>query len=45
MSYNVVVSIYEKTGANNRCYKRTDSYLICGGFDTKDEAMQYVNMN
>ena len=34
--YDVVVSICTET-----C--RTDSYLICGGFSTDNEAMAYIN--
>ena len=34
--YDVVASICTET-----C--RTDSYLICGGFDTEEEAMDYIN--
>lgn len=45
MSYNVVVGIYEKIGTNNCCGRRTDSHLICGGFHTRDEAMQYIDNN
>lgn len=33
--YDVVASICTET-----C--RTDSYLICGGFDTLEEAMDYI---
>ena len=34
--YDVVASICTET-----C--RTDSHLICGGFDTENEAMYYIN--
>lgn len=34
--YDVVVSICTET-----C--RTDSDLICGGFETEDDAMDYIN--
>ena len=36
MYYDVVASICTET-----C--RTDSCLICGGFDTEEEAMSYIN--
>ena len=36
MYYDVVVSICSET-----C--RTDSYLICGGFNTEEEAMNYID--
>ena len=45
MYYDVVVSIYEEIGTNNCCDKRIDSHLICGGFKTEDEAMDYINNN
>ena len=42
--YDVVVGIYEKIGSNeNCCDKRIDSHLLRGGFNTEDEAMEYVN--
>ena len=34
--YDVVVSICNETD-------RTDSHLICGGFDTVEEAIDYIN--
>ena len=34
--YDIVASICNE-------YKRTDSHLICGGFDTEEEAMDYIN--
>ena len=34
--YDVVASICDE-------YRRTDSHLICGGFDTEEEAMDYIN--
>ena len=40
MYYDVVVSIYDESGKNDI---RIDSYLICGGFKTEDEAMDYIN--
>jgi hypothetical protein len=36
--YDIVASICTET-----C--RTDSYLICGGFNTEEEAMDYINAN
>ena len=45
MYYDVVVSIYEEIGDNNCCDVRIDSHLICGGFKTEDEAMEYINNN
>lgn len=42
MYYDVVVSIYDESGKNDI---RIDSYLICGGFKTEDEAMDYINNN
>lgn len=36
MYYDVVASI-----CNEIC--RTDCHLICGGFDTEDEAMEYID--
>ena len=36
--YDVVASIYDET-----C--RTDSHLVCGGFNTRDEALDYINKN
>ena len=37
-NYDVVASICDET-----C--RTDSHLVCGGFNTKDEAVDYINKN
>ena len=34
--YDIVASICNE-------YRRTDSHLICGGFDTEKEAMNYIN--
>lgn len=34
--YDVVASIYAET-------YRTDSHLVCGGFKTEEEAMNYIN--
>ena len=36
MYYDVVRAIYEYDA-------RIDSYLLCGGFSTREEAMQYIN--
>lgn len=36
--YDVVASICSET-----C--RTDSHLVCGGFNTKEEAIDYINKN
>lgn len=41
MYYDVVVGIYE----NEKCNTRTDSELICDGFETKDEAEEYIKNN
>ena len=41
MYYDVVVSIYE----SEKCNTRTDSELICGGFETEEEAEEYVRNN
>lgn len=42
--YDVVVDIYEKIGSNeNCCDKRIDSHLLRGGFNTEDEAMEYID--
>lgn len=41
MYYDVVVSIYE----SEKCNTRTDSELICGGFETEDEAEEYIRNN
>ena len=40
MYYNIVVSIYD-----NENDVRIDSYLLCGGFETEDRAMEYLNNN
>ena len=37
--YDVIVSIYEKIGSN----KRIDSHLLCGGFNTENGAMEYID--
>ena len=36
--YDVVASICDET-----C--RTDSHLVCGGFNTRNEAVDYINKN
>jgi hypothetical protein len=36
--YDVVASICNETS-------RTDSHLVCGGFKTKGEAINYINKN
>lgn len=41
MYYDVVCSIYEE-GEDGMDY-RVDSHLLCGGFETEDEAMEYIN--
>lgn len=41
MYYDVVVSIYE----NEKCTTRTDSELVCGGFETQKEAEDYIRNN
>lgn len=38
--YDVVCSIYEEYGSNDI---RVDSHLLCGGFKTENEAMEYIN--
>lgn len=43
MYYDVVCSIYKEV--NNFCDTRVESYLLCGGFKTDDEAMEYINNN
>lgn len=34
--YDLVASIYNET-------YRTDCYLICGGFNTREDAVDYIN--
>ena len=41
--YDVVCSVYEEKGTNNCCDVRVNSYLICGGFVTKDKAIEYID--
>ena len=38
MYYDVVASICTET-------ERKDSHLICGGFNTEEEAMDYINVH
>lgn len=39
MYYDVVVSIYK----DEYCNERIDSHLLCGGFETEDEAKEEAN--
>ena len=41
MYYDVVASIYE----SEKCNTRTDSELVWGGFETEEEAEEYVRNN
>ena len=41
MYYDVVVSIYD----SEKCNTRTDSELVCGGFETEKEAEEYIKNN
>lgn len=41
MYYDVVCSIYEITERDVDV--RVDSHLICGGFETEDDAMEYID--
>lgn len=43
MYYDVVYSEYDVCEGNVFFRLRIDSHLICGGFDTEDDAMQYIN--
>ena len=36
--YDIVASICTET-------ERADSHLVCGGFDTVEEAVDYINVN
>lgn len=40
MYYDVVCSTYEK---NNKCDVRIDSRLLCGGLNSEEEALQYID--
>ena len=39
--YDVIVSVYEES--ENGMDYRVDSHLLCGGFETEDEAVEYIN--
>ena len=45
MYYDVVVSVYK----DENCNERIDSHLLCGGFETENEAedktKEYINNN
>lgn len=41
MYYDVVCSVYKEN--ENGVDYRVDSHLLCGGFKTEDEAMEYIN--
>ena len=41
MYYDVVCSVYEKS--EDGMDYRVDSHLLCGGFETEDDAMEYIN--
>lgn len=41
MYYDVVCSIYEES--DDGFDYRIDSHLICGGFKTEDDALEYIN--
>ena len=43
MYYDVVCSIYEERGTNNCCDIRVDSHLLCGGFESEDKSMEYID--
>jgi hypothetical protein len=36
--YDIVASICDE-------FRRTDSHLVCGGFKTEEEAINYINVN
>lgn len=38
MYYDIVASICDE-------YRRVDSHLVCGGFKTEKEAVDYININ
>ena len=40
MYYDVVCNVYEKSDDGLDC--RVDSHLLCGGFETEDDAMKYI---
>ena len=41
MYYDVVCSIYK----DKSCNERIDAHLLCGGFETEDDAEDYINNN
>lgn len=41
MYYDVVCSVYEES--EDGIDYRVDSHLLCGGFETDDDAMEYIN--
>ena len=41
MYYDVVCSVYEEN--EDGIDYRVDSHLLCGGFKTEDEAVEYIN--
>lgn len=41
MYYDVVCSVYEQS--EDGLDYRVDSHLLCGGFETEDDAMEYIN--
>lgn len=41
MYYDVVCSIYEQS--EDGLDYRVDSHLLCGGFETEDDAMEYID--
>lgn len=41
MRYDIVVGIYE----NEKSNVRTDSELVCSGFETENEAKDYIRNN
>lgn len=42
MYYDVICSVYEINEEDGIDY-RVDEHLICGGFKTENEAMEYIN--
>ncbi len=43
MYYDVVCSIYKDIGFRTHDAIRVASYLLCGDFDTKEQAEEYIN--
>jgi hypothetical protein len=41
MYYDVVCSVYREN--DNGCDTRVDAHLLCGGFHTDDDAMQWID--